>query len=271
MKSFFAAVGILAVILGVVVWNYGFFYTEIKSGMIQLDRATAVDRAEAMLDKTCSQVDSLKEKSYQLKVKARVLELEANREEENLNKTKIAMEQLAQTIKAAGLAKPSEVGTLSDEQKQTKIVFAGKEGTALDAYNQLVKWHAEFEAKREVLEAKRSLIAKLNEQADQMVRKQGELYAIIEKLKLKLIQLQADCDIAKTNAKTAEMGATEVGVNVGDIGKVLDTIQGEIDEWNSRTDVANAEIGKATNGDVFSKPDVSSVSNSVSSLDSLFD
>lgn len=271
MKSFFATVGVLAVILGVVVWNYGFFYTEIKNGMTQLDRASAVSRAEAMLDKTQQQADSMGKKEHEMKVKACTLRYEADREAKRLDRTQLACEQLANTIKAAGLPKPSEIGSLTDDQKQTRIVFAGKEGTALDAYNQLVKWHAEFEQKKEVLDAKRNLIAKLNERADQMVSKQGELYAIIEKLKLQLIRLQADRDTARLNAEMAELGATVEGVNVGEIGKILDTIQGEIDTYNAQADVANAEIGKQTNGDVFSKPEISSASNSVSYLDALWD
>lgn len=271
MRATILTVGILAVILGVVGWEFGFFHKDVKGVMTQLDRATAVDRAEAMLDKTCSQADSLEARSRETKVKARVLELEANREEENLNKTRFAIEQLAQTIKAAGLPKPSEVGTLTDEQKKVRIVFVGKEGAALDAYNQLAKWQAEYEQKKEVLDAKRSLIVKLNERADLMISRQGELYAVIEKIKLQLANLETGRTLAAIDAEMAELGATVEGANVGDIGKVLDTIQGEIDELNSRADVANAEIGKPTRGDVFSKPEVSAGSNVVSSLDALWD
>lgn len=268
--AFFATVGILVVILGVIVWEFGFFHKEIKGVMTQLDRATAVDRAEAMLDKSLRQADSLEGKAHETRVKARMIEYEINRDEENLNKTKFAIEQLAQTVKSAGLPKPSKAGSLTDEQKQTKIVFAGKEGSAMDAYNQLSKWQIEYEQKKSVLDAKRDLIVKLNERADQMISKQSELYAVIEKLKVQLANLETARTLAAIDAEMAELGATAEGINLGNVGKMLDIIETEIDELNARRDVANEEIGKSTNGDVFSKPEVSSVSYDVSSLDALW-
>lgn len=267
----FVAIGILVVVVGVVAWNYGLFYKDIKGVITQIDRASAVGRAEKLIDTSHREAESLGKKSYDTRVRKGILELEADREEEKLNKTKFALEQLAQTIKAAGLPKPSDVGTLTDEQKKIKITFGSREASALSAYNQLARWQTEYEQKKAVLDAKRELIVKLNERADQMISKQSELFAIIEKLKLQLTRLQADREIAKINAEIAEMGATVEGVNVGEIGKVLDTLEGEIIELTSIARVADEEAGKLSNGDVFSKPEVSSGTKAVNPLDTLWE
>ena len=271
MKSFFATIGILAVILVIVIWQYGFFDKQVKDVTTKIDRATAVSRAEAMIEKTKSQADSLQDRSRELKIKARAMELGVERDEENLAKVELAVKQLAQTLKTAGLPKPSELGTLTDEQKQTKILFAGREGTAMDAYNQIAKWNAEYLQKKAVLDAKRNLIARQNVAADSMISKQGELYAVIEKIKIQLANLETEREIARINAEMAELGAAEAGVNMGEIGKTLDVIQREIDELNARSDIANSEAGKPTSGDVYVIPDLAPTAEGNSALDALWD
>ncbi len=271
MRSIFATIGILAVILLIIIWQYGFFSKQVNEIKQKIDRATAVDRAEAMIENTKKQADSLQERSRAMKIKARSTELGVEREEDDLSKTEFAVKQLAQTIKSAGLPKPSEIGTLTDEQKKMKIVFAGNEGTAMDAYNQLGKWQAEYQQKKSVLDAKRKLIATQNEIADKMLDKQKEMYAAIDKIKVQLQQLEAGREIAAINKEMAELGATVDGVSVGDIGKVLDTIQGEIDELNASTEVISAEAGKPAGGDVFTKPEMKTEADGTNPLDTLWE
>lgn len=271
MRSIFATIGILACILLLVVWQFGFFNKQVNDAVKKIDRATAVQRAEGMIQKTKSQADALQERSREMKIKARTLELGVERAEEDLSKTEFAMKTLAQAIKTAGLPKPSEMGTLTDEQKQAKINFAGREGTATDAYSQLSKWNTEYMQKKSVLDAKRKLIAAQNEIADKMIEKQKEMYAAIEKIKVQLAQLEAGREIAEINKQMAELGAAVDGVNVGDIGKVLDTIQSEIDELNATTEVVSAETSRPSGGNnPFDIKDITTT-NEDASLDALWE
>ena len=270
MRFIWTTIGILAVILVIAVWQFGFFHSQVKDISTKIDRATAVDRANAMIDNTQSQADSLKDRSRQLLTDARKTELSVERDEEKLVRLELAFKQLAQTLKTAGLPCPSKMGTLTDEQKQTKIVFAGREGSALDAYNQIAKWNSEFLQKKAILDAKRNLIERQRAAADSMIVKQGELYAVIEKIKIQLAKLETEREIARINAQMAELGATEAGVNIGELGKFLDVIQDEIDGLNAETDIANAEAGKPTSGDVYSIPDVASTAEGNDALDLLW-
>lgn len=270
MRFIWTTIGILAVILVIAVWQFGFFHSQVKDISTKIDRATAVDRANAMIDSTQSQADSLKDRSRQLLTDARKTELSVERDEEKLVRLELAFKQLAQTLKTAGLPCPSKMGTLTDEQKQTKIVFAGREGSALEAYNQILKWNSEFLQKKAILDAKRNLIERQRAAADSMIVKQGELYAVIEKIKIQLAKLETEREIARINAQMAELGATEAGVNIGELGKFLDAIQDEIDDLNAKTDIANTEAGKPTSGDVFSIPDVASTAEENNSLDLLW-
>lgn len=271
MKTIFATIGILALILGIVIWQFGFFSKQVNDITKRIDRATAAARAEAMIEKAKNQADSLQQRSREMKIKARTMEIGVAREQEDLNKTEFAVKQLAQTIKAAGLPRPSEIGTLTDEQKQTKIVFAGKEGTAMDAYNQLAKWQAEYEQKKSVLDAKRKLIANQNGVAVKMLEKQKVLYTAIEKIQVQLSKLETEREIAAINKELTELGATAEGVNVGEIGKVLDTIQEEIDELSATSEVINEETAKPKEGDVYSMPEMTTDSDGKNALDTLWD
>ena len=271
MRTIFATIGILAVILGIVIWQFGFFSKQVNDITKKIDRATAVQRAETMIAKTKRQADSLQQRSREMKIKARTMELGVEREQEELKRFEFAVKQMAQTIKTAGLPKPSEIGMLTEEQKQTKIVFAGKEGSAMDAYNQLAKWQGEYEQKKSVLEAKRKLIANQIEVANKMLEKQKELYAAIEKIQVQLSKLETEREIAAINKELAELGATAEGVNVGDIGKILDTIQDEIDELTASAEVINEEAGKPAAGDVYTMPAISPETDGTNALDALWD
>ena len=104
-----------------------------------------------------------------------------------------------------------------------------------------------------------------------MLSKQKELYTVIEKINVQLRKLETEREIAAINKEMAKLGATAEGVNIGDIGKVLDTIQEEIDELNATTEVYNEEAGKPTGGNVFSKPDLTPAADGSNTLDALWD
>lgn len=141
----------------------------------------------------------------------------------------------------------------------------------MDAYNQLAKWQGEYEQKKSVLEAKRKLIANQIEVANKMLEKQKELYAAIEKIQVQLSKLETEREIAAINKELAELGATAEGVNVGDIGKILDTIQDEIDELTASAEVINEEAGKPAAGDVYTMPEISPETDGANALDALWD
>lgn len=271
MKLFFAAMATLAVVLTLFLGQFGIFSKQINGITQKIDRATAVSRAEAMIAKSKRQADSLRQRSREMRIRARTMELSVEREQDELKRIEFAVKQLVQTIKSAGLPKPSELGTLTEEQKEMEIVFAGKHGTALDAYNQLGKWQSEYERKKSVLEAKRKLIASQNEVAENMLEKQKALYGAIEKIEVQLSKLETEREIAAINRELAELGAAAEGVNVGEIGRILDQIQVEIDELNSATEVVNAEAGKPTDGDLYSMPEISPETDSTNVLDAMWD
>lgn len=271
MKTIFTTIGLLAVIILVSVWQYGFFNKQMNNAMKKLDRATAVQRAEKMIRDTQAKADGMNDRSRELKIEARSMEIGLERQQEDLAKSESAYKQMAAALKAAGLPKPSEMGTLTDEQKKTPIVFAGKSGTAADAYRQVAKWKAEYDQKKSVLDSKRKLVDARNKIANQMLDKQKEMYAYIEKIQTQLAQLDTQREVAEINKELAELGATVEGVNSGDLGKTLDTIQAEIDELNATTEVTNAEADKPTSGDTWSKDDVNNSGNPDTSLDALWD
>lgn len=271
MKFFLTSIVTLTVVLALLIGQFGLFGKQVNDITQKIDRATAVSRAEAMIAKWKNQADSLQQRSREMKIKARTIELGVEREEEELKKTEFAIRQLAHTIKQAGLPKPSEIGSLTDEEKQTKILFAGKEGTAMDGYNQLRLWQSEYERKKSVLDAKRKLITNQNEVADTMLVKQAEQYAAIEKMQTQLRKLETEREIMAINKELAELGAAAQGVNVGNMGKILDTIQTEIDEMSAAMDVIDKEAGKPTGGEVFSKPEIAPETDSTSSLDVLWE
>lgn len=270
MKHFWT-IGILTTVLGFIVCQFGFFYDQVNAFVTMIGRNTAVSRAYKMIDQAQSEADSLQERSRELRIKARTMEFGLEREEENLAKCEFAIKQLAKTLKKAGLPKPSQMEKLTDKQKQKKIIFCGKEGSAMDAYNQISKWTTEYLRKKSVLDVKRKLIEKQRECASQMLSQQGELYAVIEKIKVQLANLEAEREIAAIDAELAELYAAERGVDVGRIGKILDTIQTDIDNLKARAEEAKNQIGKPTNGDVYSMPEISSEPNESSYLDAQWD
>lgn len=271
MKNIFATIGILAVILGIIIWQFGFFNKQVNDISQRIERATAVSRAESIIAKAKSQANSLKVRSRNMKIAARTMERSVEREQKTLARTKFAVEQLAQAIKTAGLPKPSEIGALTEEQQQKKIVFGGKEGSAMEAYNQLFKWQEEYEQKNSLLDKKRELIAKRYEVAQQMLVKQKKLYSEIEKIEVQLLKLETEREIAEINVQMAKLSSLVEDVNMSEIDKNFETVQEEIDELNATAEVIREEADTPINGDVFSMPEIPSDSGGSNSLDALWD
>lgn len=241
VKGILATVGLLAIIGGVVVWQYNFFSSQTNKIKTDIDRATAVSRAERMISETKAKASGLDEQARKYQIDARTLELAVEREEKNLSVTREAMKSLAQTAKKAGLPKASEQDKMTSEQKKLTLSLGGKSISATDVYPTLARWQAELKHKETISGQKRKMVERMRAVAGQLLEKKTEMDSVINKLEGQLKELEMSRELAKVNMELSKMEANVEGIYSGDYGKVLDTIQQEIDELSATSEVYKDE------------------------------
>lgn len=244
VKSILATLGILAVVVGIAVWQFGFLSDQAAQMSKKVDRATAAARANKAISETKAKIGRLDEQARGYRVDARTLELAWEREQEAIAKLEAAMKALATAAKEAGLPSPSERDALTDEQKKIGLKFGGKTVSADEVYSTLDRWNVDLKQKRSIAEQKKTTFDRTRAVAEQLAKKKGEMELTVAKLEGRLKELETAKDLAAVNAELASMEANVEGVDVGELGAALDVLQEEIDELNAQTNVYQDETNE---------------------------
>ncbi|MBQ2788978.1 MAG: hypothetical protein IJE97_05020 [Thermoguttaceae bacterium] len=243
-KTILATLGILAVVAGIAIWQFGFLSEQAAQMSKKVDRATAAARANKAIAETKARIGRMDEQARKYRVDARTLELAWEREQEAIAKLEAAMKALATAAKEAGLPSPSERDALTDEQKAIVLTFGGKKVAAEDVYLTLEKWSAELKQKRSIAEQKKTTFERTRGVAEQIAKKKGEMELAVAKLEGRLKELETAKDMAAVNAELASMEANVEGVDVGELGVALDVLQEEIDELTAQSNVYQDEANE---------------------------
>lgn len=246
IKSVLATLGILAVVGGIAVWQFGFLSEQATQMSKKVDRATAAARANKAISETKAKIGHLDEQARTYRVDARTLELAWEREQEAIAKLEAAMKALATAAKEAGLPSPSERDALTDEQKKIGLKFGDKTVSADEVYSTLDRWNVDLKQKRSIAEQKKTTFERTRAVAEQLAKKKGEMELTVAKLEGRLKELETAKDLAAVNAELASMEANVEGVDVGELGAALDVLQEEIDELNAQTNVYQDETSERT-------------------------
>ena len=240
-KNILATLGILAVVAGIAIWQFGFLSDQATQMSKKVDRATAAARANKAISETKAKIGRLDEQARKYRIDARTLELAWEREQEAIAKLEAAMKTLATAAKEAGLPSPSERDALTDGQKKIALAFGGKKVAAVDVYSTLDRWSADLKQKRSIADQKKATFERTRAVAEQIAKKKGEMELTVAKLEGRLKELETAKDLAAANAELAAMEANVEGVDVGELGDALDVLQEEIDELNAQTNVYQDE------------------------------
>ncbi len=244
MKSVLATLGVLAVVAGIAIWQFGFLSEQAARTSKKIERATAAARANKAIAETKAKIGRLEERARGYRVDARTLELAWEREQEATAKLEAAMKALATAAKDAGLPSPSERDALTDQQKKIGLTFGGKTVSAADVYSTLDRWNADLKQKRSIADQKKATFERLRGVAEQTAKKKGEMELTVAKLEGRLKELETAKDLAAVNAELASMEANVEGVDVGELGAALDVLQEEIDELTAQTNVYQSETSE---------------------------
>lgn len=234
MKSILAMCGLVALVVALGIWQFGFF-SNVKE---HIKRETAVARAQAVVRNMEERAASLTDRARQLRIEARELEKPIEREEQQTAKTKQAVVTLAQAARDAGLPKPSAAAP--DDLKKT-MAFAGRTLSAAEIYRTLERWQSDVRASEDRLQATRGMIDRIRITADQLEQKQSQYVAQVEQTSALLKRLELQRDLAAMDKELAELGASAAGNPAGELKGILETLQKQIDEYEATSEVLAAE------------------------------
>jgi chromosome segregation ATPase len=233
-KNVMALCGLVALVGGLGVWQFGFF-SDVKE---QLERETAVTRAQSIVASMEQRAESLTDRARELRIKARTQEKEVERDEAQTAKTQQAILTLAAAARERGLPKPSAA---SEADRQQTIAFAGRTLTADEVYETLRKWQKAAQTAEDRLKIPRAMIERMRTTADQLEQKQSQFVVQVQATRATLERLEMQRDLAALDAELAELGASASGNPAGELENVLDTLQKQIDEYESTSEVLAAE------------------------------
>ena len=241
VKNILATVGIVAIVAGIAVWQFGFFSDKARDVAQRVDRAAASARVDKAIDAYRNKIATFDERAREYNVKARKLEYAWNRDVEEAARLKEAVSRLSAAAKEAGLPKPSERASLTEEQRAIELPFGAKRIAAEDVYGTLDRWNDEYKTLETVANQKKESIDRMRAVSEQIRAKKSEMTAELAKMENRVRELSAARDVSKLNAELAEMEASVNGVAAGDSGKAMQTIQDEIDELNALADTYQDE------------------------------
>ncbi len=238
VRSILAMVGLLALLTGLAVWQFGFFSKKVQEVSLQIERETAVARAEGMIRDTERQAAELTEKARKLRIEARAREIAVERGAEQVEKTRLATAALAKAAREAGLPKPTEAGP--DDLKKT-FTFAGRTLTGAELYQTLERWQTDVQRDERKVSVNAKITDRFRAAADQLEAKQGKMVAAVTDVRAKLEELNMQRDLAQVEKDLAELGANLRGDFAGDLGQAMNTLQKEIDELQATSEVIGKE------------------------------
>lgn len=235
-KNVLALCGLVALVSGLGIWQFGYF-TDVKE---QIERETAVTRAQRIVRDMEERAASLTDRARKLRIDARTREKAIEREEADTEKTRDAIKTLASLARKAGLPKPSEA---TDEDRKKTMPFKGRKLTASEVYKTLEAWQIEVTQNLERLKVPRTMIDRIRTTADQLEEKQSLYVSQVQATRATLEKLEMQRDMAALDAELAELGASVSGKPAGELQGVLETLQKQIDEYESTSEVLLAETG----------------------------
>lgn len=269
LKSVLAFVGAAALLLAAAVYHYGFLSKKVDEVSTQIERETAVARAEGRIRDIEKRADDIGEKARKLRIDARARELAEERDVESRIKTQAAMKNLADAAKQAGLPKPSVMGP--DDLKKP-VAFAGRNLSGQDVLKLLQTWQGQLARKEQQATTQKKMLDSMRAAADQLDLQREKMLALVTEVRGKLEDLAMQRDMAKVEAELAELKATSSGSFSGELGSTLKTIQKEIDEKLATVEVLQAE----TSAQELSNPEAAlqaaeAAGTSLQGLDKLFE
>lgn len=233
-KNMLAFVGLVALVGALGIWQFGFF-SNVKE---QIERETAVTRAQTIVRDVETRANSLTERARELRIEARTREKAIERDESNAEKTTKAIVALATAARDAGLPKPTAAGP--DDLKKT-LAFAGKTLSASEVYRTLERWQTDVRSNVDRLKVTRTMIDRIRSTADQLEQKQTQFLVQVQYTRATLERLELQRDLASLDKELAELGASAGGNPAGELKGVLDTLQKQIDEYEATSEVLAAE------------------------------
>ncbi len=233
-KNIFAMCGLVALVGALGIWQFGFF-SSVKE---QIDRETAVTRAQHVVRNMEERAASLTDRARELRIDARTREKAIEREEQQTAKTKQAVVALAEAARDAGLPKPTAAG--AEDLKKT-LAFAGRTLAAAEVYSTLERWQSDVRGSEERLKVTRGMIDRIRTTADQLEQKQTQFVAQVQNTRATLERLEMQRDLASLDKELAELGASAAGNPAGELKGILETLQKQIDEYEATSEVLAAE------------------------------
>lgn len=234
VRNVLAMIGLLVLVAGLGIWQFGFFSKKVDEVTLQIERETAVARAEGMIRNTERQAAELTEKARKMRIDARAKEIAVARDAEQLQKTRLAMAALAKAAREAGLPKPTEAG---DEALKKTLSFAGRTLSGAELYQTLERWQADVQRDERKVEVLTKISDRMRAAADEYEAKQQKMLAAASNVQARLEELKLQRDLAKVEKELAELGANLRGDFSGDLGRAMETLQKEIDELQATSEV----------------------------------
>jgi len=248
-KTILAIIGGVAIVAIIGVCQFGFFAVKAKDVTTQVERATASARVDKSIDDLKDEIDGLDAKARQYRVDARAYELALEREQSEIDRTKSAAKELCAAAKDAGLPKPSESATLTEEQAAVRLTFGAKSLTGREVYSTLERWTTDLKQKEAIVAQKKRTINGMCAVVRKIEEKKGEMSLQLAKMQTRVKELESAKDLAKLNAELAEMEASVAGIAAGKSGEAMNTIREEIDEltataesYREETQAKDAEL-----------------------------
>lgn len=233
-RNLLAMIGLLTLVIGLGIWQFDYF-SQVKQ---QIERDSAVHRANMIVGDMEKRGAELSERTRKLRVDARTREKQLERDEAQTSKTKAAIQSLAKAAIISGLPKPTEA---TPEDLAKTLSFAGKSLPASEVYSILERWQAEVRRNNERLTITRTMIDRIRSTADQLESKQEKYLTQVQNTRATLERLELQRDLAALDKELAELGATTSGNPVGDLKGVMETLQKQIDEYESTSEVLATE------------------------------
>jgi len=234
LRNTLALVGLLAVLAVLAIWQFGFFSRKVEEVTTQIERDTAVARAEGMIRDTERRAAEMTDKARRLRIDARAKEIAVERDAERINTTRLAMTALANGAREVGLPKPSEAG---EEHLTKTLTFAGRTLTGEELYRTLERWQADVQRGDRKVKATAAITERIRAAADQLEAKQQSMVDAVADVRAKLEELKLQRDLARVETELAELGANLRGDFAGGLGQAMETLQKEIDELQATSEV----------------------------------
>ena len=234
LKSVIAASAVLAALYGTGVVRLDRMFDRARALRKQVDRQTAVARAERMIEDMTNRAAALTGQARNLRIEARTREKALERERERLRRKKEAVLLLAQAARSHGLRKPSQQ---QEKDLGKLVVFGGRQLSGQDVYRLLRRWQADVTRLESEVALGEQMIERMRDTAEKLENKRVEWERRIHETAALVERLSAQRDLARLNKEIAELGATVDGNPAGELEETVKLLQREIDEYEATAEV----------------------------------